>query len=53
MQTSKKTATRKLLIRFDNELKNLLSSDLKLFMAKNPFMVSKKQLAVKQELTVA
>ncbi len=53
MQSFKKPGTRKLLISFDNELKKLLSNDLKLFMAKNPFIVSKKQLASQQELTVA
>jgi hypothetical protein len=53
MKTYKRPAASKLLTRFDNELKNLLTNDLKSFMAKNPFLVSKKQAAAQQMLAVA
>lgn len=41
MKTYRKPAASKLLIRFDNELKELLSVDLKAFMEKNPFTGNK------------
>ena len=53
MKTYKKPAASKLLTRFDNELKNLLTNDLKLFMAKNPFLMLKKQAMVQSTLSVA
>jgi hypothetical protein len=53
MKTQTKPAVNKLMTRFDNELKNLLTSDLKLFMAKNPFLISNKQAMIQQELSVA
>lgn len=43
MKTYKKPAASKLLIRFDNELKDLLTNDLKAFMERNPFFSSNKQ----------
>ena len=53
MKTPNKPTAHKLSIKFDKELKNLLSKDLKLFMAKNPFLLSNKQTAAEQELSVA
>ncbi len=37
MKTSQKPATSKLLIRYDNELKNLLMADLKAFKERGQF----------------
>ncbi|MEO8947095.1 MAG: hypothetical protein ABI308_01710 [Mucilaginibacter sp.] len=37
MKTNKKPATSKLLTRFDNELKNLLMEDLRVFRERNQF----------------
>ena len=53
MKTSNKPATHKLSVKFDRELKTILSKDLKLFMAKNPFLLSNKQAAAQQVLSVA
>lgn len=53
MKTLNKNAAHKLSVKFDKELKNLLSKDLKLFMAKNPFLLSNKQAAAEQTLSVA
>ncbi|MDB5006905.1 MAG: hypothetical protein JWQ84_370 [Mucilaginibacter sp.] len=53
MKTYKKPAASKLLIRFDNELKNLLANDLKSFMERNPFLASKKQAMAQHTLSVA
>jgi hypothetical protein len=53
MKNHKKPATSKLVAKFDNELMKLLKSDLKLFMAKNPFLMRKKQAALQPELSVA
>jgi hypothetical protein len=53
MKTYKKTAASKLLTKFDTELKNLLASDLKLFMARNPFLMHKKQALIQPALSVA
>jgi hypothetical protein len=53
MKTYKKPAASKLLIRFDNELKELLSSDLKAFTERNPFFSSNKQANVQHTLSVA
>jgi len=47
MKTAEKTSANKLLIRFDNELKHLLSNDLKLF------LMSKKQAVIQSNLSVA
>jgi len=52
MKTLNKPAAHKLSVKFDKELKNLLSNDLKLFMAKNP-LISNKQAAAQQTLAVA
>ncbi len=46
MKTYKKPAVSKLLIRFDNELKELLSNDLKSFIERNPFFSSNKQATI-------
>jgi len=43
MKVYKKSAPGKLLIRFDMELKSLLTNDLKSFLAKNPFFARNKQ----------
>ncbi|WP_428327589.1 hypothetical protein [Mucilaginibacter sp.] len=53
MKTYKKPAASKLLAKFDNELKSLLSNDLKEFMDRNPFLRNKKQAAMEQTLSVA
>jgi hypothetical protein len=47
MKTNKKPAVTKLMIRFDNELKNLLSNDLK------SFLLSKKQALTQSNLSIA
>lgn len=41
MKMYKKPATSKLVMRFDNELKSILSNDLKAFMARNLFLGNK------------
>jgi|HubBroStandDraft_4_1064222.scaffolds.fasta_scaffold557284_1 hypothetical protein len=53
MKTQNTPPVSRLLIRFDNELKNILTKDLKSFMAKNPFLLSNKQAIIQQELSVA
>ena len=53
MKTFNKPAASKLLTKFDNELKNLLANDLREFMAKNPFLRSKKQAMMQPTLSVA
>ncbi|MDF2433755.1 MAG: hypothetical protein JWP44_3386 [Mucilaginibacter sp.] len=53
MKTYKKPAASKLLIRYDIELKNLLASDLKSFMDRNPFLASRKQAIAPHTLSVA
>jgi hypothetical protein len=52
MKNFKRPSASKLLIRFDNELKELLTTDLKSFMEKNPFLSSNKQ-ATRPTLSVA
>ena len=52
MKTYKKAAARKLLLRFDNELKNLLTEDLKAFREKNQFMNNNQQTE-QQQLSAA
>ncbi len=52
MNTPRKPATSKLVASFDNELQNILSQDLKAFMARNPFLMRKKQ-AMTTTLSVA
>ncbi|MBB3058936.1 hypothetical protein [Mucilaginibacter gotjawali] len=47
MKTIKKPSAKKLLIRFDNELKNLLTNDLK------SFLLSKQQAMVNSNLSAA
>lgn len=53
MKTYTKTATSKLVTRFDNELKNLLMEDLKAFRERTQFLPSNKQDAVQQQLKAA
>jgi len=47
MKTNKKPAASKLMIRFDNELKHILSNDLK------SFLLSKKQALMQSNLSAA
>jgi len=47
MKTYNKPATSKLLVRFDNELKQLLMEDLKVFRTKN--ILSNNQPAIQQQ----
>ena len=53
MKTINKPSASKLSARFDKELKDLLSNDLRLFMAKNPFLMRNKQAMVQPTLSVA
>jgi hypothetical protein len=53
MKTLRTPTAMKLTARFDYELKNILINDLKLFMAKNPFLTSNKQAIVQRTLSVA
>lgn len=53
MKAYKKPDASKLLIRFDTELRSLLTTDLKLFMAKNPFFARNKQAKEQPTLFVA
>jgi hypothetical protein len=53
MKTYKKPAASKLLIRFDTELKTLLTNDLNSFTAKNPFFARNKQAKQQSSLSVA
>jgi len=53
MKTYTKTATSKLVTRFDNELKALLMEDLKSFKERNQFSTSNKQAAEQQQLKAA
>jgi len=55
MKTLKKPATSKLMTRFDNELRNLLSEDLKAFRMKNSFLNNNynNQAAAQQQLSAA
>ena len=52
MKTYNKPAASKLLVRFDNELKNILMNDLKSFMDRNQFL-SNKQANAQSNLSVA
>jgi hypothetical protein len=53
MKTLKKPTAIKLMTRFDNELKNILANDLKVFAANNPFLMRNKQANMQQTLSVA
>ena len=53
MKTYKRPSATKLLIRFDNELKDLLTRDLNSFMEKNRFYSSNKQATTQHTLSVA
>jgi hypothetical protein len=53
MKTRKTPAVSKLINRFDNELKKILTNDLKVFMTNNPFLIRNKQAAIQQKLSVA
>jgi hypothetical protein len=48
MKTSQRPATSKLLIRYDNELKNILMADLKAFKATGRFTSRNNQPAAQQ-----
>jgi hypothetical protein len=52
MKTYKRPSASKLLIRFDNELKELLMNDLRTFSQKNPFFSNNKR-ATAHTLSVA
>jgi hypothetical protein len=53
MKIVKNTKVARLLARFDNELKNLLTNDLKAFGTKNTFLISKTQAMTATTLSVA
>ena len=53
MKAHKKISTSKLVMGFDNELKNLLMEDLRSFKAKNPFLNLNQRAAAQQTLTAA
>jgi len=53
MKTYNKPAVSKLLKRFDNELKALITKDLKSFMNNNPFLMRNKQAATQPPLLIA
>jgi hypothetical protein len=53
MKTYKKNAANKLSAKFDNELMNLLSNDLKSFMSRNSFLMNKKEAMAQSTLSVA
>ncbi|MDO3642328.1 hypothetical protein [Mucilaginibacter sp. L3T2-6] len=53
MKSYNKTAPSKLLAKFDNELKDLLASDLKSFMNRNPFFLRRKLAMANNTLFVA
>ncbi|WP_183567023.1 hypothetical protein [Mucilaginibacter sp. SP1R1] len=53
MKTYKTPSTSKLVARFDTELKNLLSEDLKNFRAKNKIMNINQQPSAQQTLSAA
>jgi len=48
-----KPASTKLLVKYDNELKNILLNDLKAFMDSNPFFTIKNQAAAQSTLSLA
>jgi hypothetical protein len=53
MKTYKKPAPSKLLKKFDNELMDILLSDLNSFMARNPFLMRRKQAMAQSTLSIA
>ena len=53
MKTCKKPAVSKLIARFDNELKNLLTSDLKSFMDRHRFIENNNRANVQSTLHIA
>jgi hypothetical protein len=53
MKVIKNTAATKLLNRFDKELRNLLTNDLRLFADNNIFSISTKRVTVQPTLYVA
>jgi hypothetical protein len=52
MKTYKKAAARKLLLRFDNELRNI-NSDFTAILERNSFFARNKQAIVQPKLSVA
>ncbi|HVW96368.1 MAG TPA: hypothetical protein VHA56_10420 [Mucilaginibacter sp.] len=53
MKTYNKTAPTKLIVKFDNELKNILANDLKSFLHRNPFLMRRLQEMAHNTLSVA
>jgi hypothetical protein len=53
MKPLKKPASKKLLTKFDMELKDILLNDLKSFVAKNPFILSNPQAMGQKTLYIA
>jgi len=53
MRNNNKPSSAKLLAKIDNELKNLLANDLRMFMENNPFLMRKKQAMTPSTLSVA
>jgi hypothetical protein len=53
MKVIKNTSATRLLTRFDNELKNILTKDLKAFAANNTFFMGNKQATTRSTLSVA
>jgi len=53
MKTQNTPAISKLMTRFDNELKNILTDDLKLFTTRHQFLIRNKQAKLQQTLSVA
>jgi hypothetical protein len=52
MKTYKKPASSKLVARFDNELRNLITADLKAFKERNQFLSNNNQ-AIENQLSAA
>lgn len=53
MKTYNKPAVSKLVVRFDNELRDILANDLNEFLNKNPFLKRKRQANMQSTLSVA
>jgi hypothetical protein len=53
MKTFNKPAVSKLVVRFDNELRDILANDLKDFLNRNPFLKRKRQENMQPTLSVA
>jgi len=53
MKILRNTTATRLLNRFDNELKNILLNDLRVFASQNSFLLSKQQAIRRSTLSVA